>query len=539
MIKWKQVGIEAQALGIDNLVESEQIGNLAAIITGYNMKDPTTKAMVMLMEKASSQFNDSMEDILHFYSRSWFRRMWIVQEVAVAKEVAIQCGYVTTDMDVLRWGLSICQISFTLPLPGTTTKDHLSTLSKAQGMNEPLAHLVSCRHGYQRAKELGNPERKGGRLSDYLHFLNVSCPMEATEDRDRIFGILALSRDVGDLGIKPDYGSTVEHVYTKTAKAIFNHGNGMKGPTLELLGLCRSLGDGVSNSLPSWVPDWRRSLRASFCETNRQSVDPCFGAGGKKGTNPIIIQGHVLGDNVLGLRGYIIDQVEEVGSPWEGLPPTSDLLKPNLWAEDRKEDLVKELRRRFQRPLTLIRQIEKLCDKAIARYSQHGSSTDEIERLKDAFWRVPCGDLAIATKERFSVRATNDWKESYYALVESCEYMNNEDVSIYTDYWAPLFASRTEDEQKKRLESGQTYQKKITDMRDMRPFLTKLGYVGMAPASAKEGDVVVVFIGAQVPFMLRKVDHEKYTLLGEAYCHLIMDGEVLSQQRPVADIFLM
>ena len=67
----------------------------------------------------------------------------------------------------------------------------------------------------------------------------------------------------------------------------------------------------------------------------------------------------------------------------------------------------------------------------------------------------------------------------------------------------------------------------MANMSGMKPFITQKGYVGMGPPDSKTGDVVVVLIGSRVPFVLRPSDVGKFFLVGEAYCHGVMDGEIL------------
>ncbi|KAH5145758.1 hypothetical protein HBH70_044370 [Parastagonospora nodorum] len=55
---------------------------------------------------------------------------------------------------------------------------------------------------------------------------------------------------------------------------------------------------------------------------------------------------------------------------------------------------------------------------------------------------------------------------------------------------------------------------------------TKRGSIGLIPANANVGDVVAVFTGGHVPIILRP-QTGYYTVVGDAYVHGIMDGEVM------------
>lgn len=49
-----------------------------------------------------------------------------------------------------------------------------------------------------------------------------------------------------------------------------------------------------------------------------------------------------------------------------------------------------------------------------------------------------------------------------------------------------------------------------------RFFLTERGFIGLATENAKEGDVAVVLLGGNVPFLLRE-NEDHYVMVGESY----------------------
>lgn len=60
-------------------------------------------------------------------------------------------------------------------------------------------------------------------------------------------------------------------------------------------------------------------------------------------------------------------------------------------------------------------------------------------------------------------------------------------------------------------------------------FVTAKGYVGLAPWNARKGDVVTILLGGKTPYLLRRQspDASLFTLVGEAYVHGVMEGEVM------------
>jgi hypothetical protein len=64
-------------------------------------------------------------------------------------------------------------------------------------------------------------------------------------------------------------------------------------------------------------------------------------------------------------------------------------------------------------------------------------------------------------------------------------------------------------------------------------FITRNGYIGLGPATLRRTDHVCVLFGGTTPFLLRpRADGVgKYSLVGECYCHGVMDGEALEKCR--------
>ena len=54
---------------------------------------------------------------------------------------------------------------------------------------------------------------------------------------------------------------------------------------------------------------------------------------------------------------------------------------------------------------------------------------------------------------------------------------------------------------------------------------TSNGYIGLVPACSEIGDVVYLFSGFSIPFVLRDRQNGHFVLVGDAYVHGIMEGE--------------
>ncbi|QDS71202.1 hypothetical protein FKW77_010275 [Venturia effusa] len=58
--------------------------------------------------------------------------------------------------------------------------------------------------------------------------------------------------------------------------------------------------------------------------------------------------------------------------------------------------------------------------------------------------------------------------------------------------------------------------------------ITERGYLGLAPEQAKQGDMVAILYGGELPMILRAIDESgEYQFVGESYVHGLMSGEAL------------
>ncbi|KAE9368056.1 HET-domain-containing protein [Stipitochalara longipes BDJ] len=294
----------------------------------------------------------------------------------------------------------------------------------------------------------------------------TSQTMQATDPRDKIFGLLGLAPDAAELGIKADYKKEVNEVFTDTAKTLLqNH-------FTDVLSWCRF----PKPDLPSWVPDFRLPLPEPIgsYQCRAPPWKPLFHA---SGTNQVKIS---MGDNsentkTLTMSGLSVDTIEELGKPWDG--------------EDES---------------TFLTQILHFCDRAQAL--PQPISTDP-QFWDEVLWRLPCADQQWHeyTRRRAQPGAEQGLWEIFARMSgERSGYTDEVKKAAWTRYYLAMQC-----------------------LHSFRPFISKKGYIGLAPASAIPGDIVCVIFGAIVPYILRRVSDKGFELVGEAYVHGIMDGEAI------------
>lgn len=54
------------------------------------------------------------------------------------------------------------------------------------------------------------------------------------------------------------------------------------------------------------------------------------------------------------------------------------------------------------------------------------------------------------------------------------------------------------------------------------------GRLGLMPNTTQLADRICVFLGGQVPYVIRPYGNEEHTLIGLCYLHGVMDGEAMA-----------
>lgn len=420
---------------------------------------------------------------LRLLNRPWFRRVWIIQELALAKTALVQCGEWS-----ISWKSFYSAWTFIASIAGAMAPFFVghATSSSLSALGVTVAQMSR------------------GSWQPLLQLLYRHRPALATNPRDKIFALAGIASENGesDIGIVINYKVAVSKVYKEAASKMIRNNENLD--ILSHIANYTGIGD---PDLPSWVPDWRTG--GPSCPLVAPVTD--FNATLNSTTMPLFS----FDESRIGLRGYQLDFVAIAGSLSRSTATRTLTIPYALW---RHLDSLQDLD-----------EWDRICD---AHSNKIYSTTGEA--MLDVFWQtllVGSYDIRFEQKKhQFAafdrnyrlLRFVNDlpmprrwwpFKILYGLMVYSILSFDNV-ISIFSG-----------------LGTGATFPERKEFANELLPIMgrkmirTSRGFVGLATGEAKEGDVVMLLEGGKVPYVLRKTDEENvYHFVGDCYLHGQMHG---------------
>ena len=176
--------------------------------------------------------------LIALFRRPWWRRLWVIQEFALAKDLLFLCG---SDVLPLAWIRSAVTACYAY-LPLAKDVEETDLIRKIIFYMIRSDSLISC-------------NRSSG-LQRLMQAVRISG-RECSDPRDYVFGLFGLLDNavIQQLGV--DYTNSTVEIFTSVAELLLNYIG------LELLlyasPLLRLLKDSKrTEGLLSWVPDWQQ-----------------------------------------------------------------------------------------------------------------------------------------------------------------------------------------------------------------------------------------------------------------------------------------
>ncbi|EPE28385.1 hypothetical protein GLAREA_09505 [Glarea lozoyensis ATCC 20868] len=283
-----------------------------------------------------------------FLGRSWFKRTWIVQELALSQhEIMVICGE-----RWLPW--------FTIARAAENLEHHrlmwFSGNTLFYTINIASVTSLQMLHRHPENNRLHQPRPT---LFDLCWMLRA---FQATDPRDKIFGFMGLATDLKrSSSFFPDYTKAVVQTYLEFVRFLIT-----ENKSLEFL---RVASRATDSDFPSWAPDWRDSLSRSVTRPGYDSRVPKFSATG------VSIPDARLSDDLktLIVHGYAVQSIELLG----------DVLHHARSAPTLEKDTI----------VAVLRSWEDLATEVILDPYPNGQS-----RL-EAFWRTLLGNSDVDAQD--------------------------------------------------------------------------------------------------------------------------------------------
>lgn len=443
---------------------------------------------------------EALDALERLFTRAWWGRVWVLQEIAVSERAEFICGSVRISRHHLCAAINAYSaFRSILAEEAIVPNIKLDVLTAYQ-------RQIFIRFFHCRPTIMANAWRLYG-IGHFPLFalLRITCVgsvnlkrhgphnLESTVPCDKIFALLGLASDREELkkkGVYPDYSKSHQEVYALTTAALLQQGH------LSILSYVQY--PKVQKSLPSWVPDWSRSITNPLQIPNddHMTMEPKFYASGKTTQTPSV----VVNGRSLSLDGYVYDKIYKVGEFPRRLSSNEvPILETFSWPG---EWLIEILRLTYQR--------------------NHHFSTFE-ERLRAAA-RSSTGGTAYLRTAQLSRAGDSRFEEAAFLLRNGINNIKNK----YIKSEAERFLAN--EGLKQRLQNMNMLHLHLSNEIIGRspkrlPFITSKGHMCLGADNIQEGDCVAIIKGAEVPYILRLQQTGSYQLIGEAYVDGIMDGE--------------
>ncbi|KAK3370997.1 heterokaryon incompatibility protein-domain-containing protein [Lasiosphaeria ovina] len=167
------------------------------------------------------------------FTRRYFSRVWILQEVALARSGVVLCGSSDVSWEHLREQV-LGSHHYGRGIASQEIRELLPFVNRATGLPHVLA--------------FGPPKLRDE--SDLLDLLDKARDSHATDPRDKVFAVFGMMQCAKSLGYTADYTESVEETYTRTA-ILLAEKFGLLAVLVRAV-VCRQ----AFRALPAWVPDW-------------------------------------------------------------------------------------------------------------------------------------------------------------------------------------------------------------------------------------------------------------------------------------------
>ncbi|KAE8364508.1 hypothetical protein BDV27DRAFT_157741 [Aspergillus caelatus] len=176
------------------LEEEEEEEEEATGIHDDKTSDEGGRALEVIRKAAEAYYSTSMDEnkaVLSLLGRSWFQRVWVLQEIAAARHILIACHSAEIDGHAFSSGL-------------TALKDIIADKDMRDQIGMTVFLIMNATLRPKRV--IARSDKISLRICPLEDLTTMYNSREATDHRDKVYALLGMSSDnYGPAAILPDY----------------------------------------------------------------------------------------------------------------------------------------------------------------------------------------------------------------------------------------------------------------------------------------------------------------------------------------------
>jgi hypothetical protein len=453
-----------------------------------------------------------------------------VEEAAYSQDCQVVCGNSSIPWDVYAAAAHFLVFEeFVEQLDPDAHKSYIG-IDVRNTIRDYLRKLPSLNQNLISEEEADDRDREVVFLSSCLTDVNQ---LQATEPRDKIYGIQALYTNLGISLPAVSYEKPLSRVYEEAAVAM-----------IAWSGTLKVIGDACHNdrntAFPSWVPDWSDGNIKIFTPTGNATNGSKITKSSSKNLNPrsgeLHLQGKVVGTVLAWRMELSATAVFPTHSEQCELPILTDELDGlvedvetlRLWVDKTKF---------FRQLHSLLQRNSDICQ---------GDYEDTLLDLlnQDSYSEPPKVfeiwlDILQYPETKYDLRLGKAVVEKWKAADESTVKNWNIELTSCAIIMASLLTNsiqhngRVFSQASEILDLINRFSANLADKTLILAHLDLTGKtltsLGTSFHSVEAGDSIVLFEGAEWPVVLRQIG-KKWLLIGPAFITGIMDGEAWSEE---------
>ncbi|KAH7323012.1 heterokaryon incompatibility protein-domain-containing protein [Stachybotrys elegans] len=450
----------------------------------YNVTGQVKNAVQVRGLKYSDRLSDARySELLQLLENPWFVRAWTTQEVAFARRCIVMCGSA-----VMHWA------EFTFAIKKAHSL-HNSTIN-----TQMISFKDSIRHEIQHAGTEEEDSHEYRRMHD-IQLLKAMCRLQSSVASDKVYGLYSVFAARGTRLPDADYDKPSANVIEEFAKAYT-----LSRRQLDLLRI--TLPAAEDKHVPSWLPDWFEGIAVgelTCCDTT-------------------------------GTRAICFDDYPSVVSAcrqataWPYLSPEPGKLgvKGKHVGTIKSRVAAVPINAANVDDFALFGDFMRTCQEWCVMFSNQTSyPTDEGAYL--AGLRTIVSHKGYASPD-IRPEDLHFWYESMLQKETGAGMLSGVVSAGTTQDIVSLISSgnyysKGKDEPLNDGGRLQKVQRFINYKANYSSLVLDTGYFGSAHHTCREGDIIYVLAGLDVPCVLRKVEAE-FRFVALAYIHGAMKGEL-------------